>query len=209
MPPNAGINRLLLTLPLVMSLTWSTWPLLPTKVPLDRMQLVQLGRPRLSAEVTSLVLKPCQLLWLRMFSASAWSSSFTLSARAIRNDFFSDMSSRANGLPRPASLSRLPLTNWKSTTSPLKESIEPLPLALPGAKKVFTMEAHCDGVNPAVPQAVSDAGLPLNSVLEPKAEAMPATERVPSGSTFGRCWVSLPAPKNLPFVKPAVPVEKG
>src|SRR5262249_56419354 len=43
----------------------------------------------------------------------------------------------------------------------------------------------------------------------PNGEDNPATDMVPSGSSFGRCCVSLPAPKNLPLAKPAEPVETG
>src|SRR5260370_20837055 len=103
----------------------------------------------------------------------------------------------------------LPLRNLKSTVSRLRKSTEPLPSAAPGARKVFTNEAHCVTVKPEDVHMAVEAGLPLNRALEPKAEAMPEVEMEPSARTLGRCWVSLPAPKNLPSAKPAVPVEKG
>src|SRR5260370_29707408 len=103
----------------------------------------------------------------------------------------------------------LPLRNLKSTVSPLKVSTEPLALAARGARKVFTIARHCGRVKPKVWHPVKEAGLPLNSGLLPNAEAIPAVEMVPSARTLGRCWVSLPAPKNLPLAKAAVPVEKG
>src|SRR5712691_7563576 len=69
------------------------------------------------------------------------------------------------------------------------------------------MVPHCADENPAVMQFATAPG--PNSALEPSAEAMPAVEIVPLASTLGRCWVSLPTPKNVALAYPAEPVEKG
>src|SRR5438552_2815458 len=78
------------------------------------------------------------------------------------------------------------------------------------------MAAHWAVVKPgdsAIQAAVEDLGLvatpPRNSALEPSKEATPAVVIVPSASTRGRCWVSLPAPKKRPAAYPAEPVENG
>src|SRR5260370_34667199 len=110
-----------------------------------------------SADRTSLLLKPSQLLWLKTLMASASNSSLTVSARAMRNCFFKETSLRKQAAPLPPSLCRLPLTSLKSTVSPLRASAVPLPLALPGARKVFTKEAHCAEVKPEDVHSAVDA----------------------------------------------------
>src|SRR5258708_37935381 len=56
-------------------------------------------------------------------------------------------------------------------------------------------------------QAVTAPGPKL--AFKPSADGMPDTEIVPSGSTLGRCWVSLPAPKKRELPKAVVAVETG
>src|SRR5882724_8460901 len=97
--------------------------------------------PRLVAEgdrtlVVSLELKPFQLVWLKTLKASKRNSILTFSALGIVIDLCREASNLANGDPLPASLTRLPLTSWKSTGAPVRPSFAPLPA---GAAKVFWM----------------------------------------------------------------------
>src|SRR5260370_12955308 len=196
MAPKVGVARLLSSFPRCISARCSTWPLLPTSVPLGRMQATVAALPqekkfesieKVKKLVSLLPLKPCQLGWLKRLNASARSSRLTRSARGILKVFFRETSKRPYGDPLPASLLILPLRNWKSTVSPVRGSIAPKLLASAGARKVFWRVAHCAAGAPIAVQAAGAFG--PHSALEPSKEAMPAVEMIPFASTFGRCWV--------------------
>src|SRR5260370_9951713 len=90
--------------------------------------------------VVSLELKEFQLEWLRTLKASNRSSSLMFSALGMEKDLCREASNFVNGAPLPASLTRLPLTNRKSTCCPVTASLAPLKPT--GARKVFWMELH-------------------------------------------------------------------
>src|SRR5229473_1663224 len=71
------------------------------------------------------------------------------------------------------------------------------------------MELHCAAEKPGLAPLQNATAPGPYSAFDPVKDAMPAVDKVPSANTLGRCWVSFPAPKNLPLEKPAVPVEMG
>src|SRR5882724_11000594 len=141
-----------------------------------------------------------------MLKASNRNSSLMFSALGMEKDLCKEASNFTNPEPLAASLPTLPFTNLKSTASPVTASIAPL--LLTGAMKVFWIPLHCAAGKPAAMHLATAPG--PNRALPPSKDAMPEVEMVPSGRTLGRCWVSLPAPKNLPLLpKPELPVERG
>src|SRR6185312_435880 len=216
-------SRLLLTLPFRRSERCSVCPLLPTKVPFGRWQPVQVGSSDSGSVVsTSLLLNEAQLAWLKTLKASNRNSTLMFSYFGIPIVLCNEASNRRNALPLPALRSKPPFASWKSTGSPNASTgpnwqVAPEDVTwtvgehwlAPGIWNVFgTSALQIAAGFPAPRQSLT--AVSLKFALLPSNDPMPATEIVPSGSTFGRCWVSLPAPKNLlPLPNDELPVEIG
>src|SRR5262245_51592203 len=149
------------------------------------MQNVQFAVEPIANESTvSAPLKPPKLKWLNRLKKSARNSTLNLSRDGIGlKTRPTDISTRYSPSVLPALRATFPLTFWKSTTSPLKMSAAPLPLAAAGARNVFGVVGQF-----AAPCAARQAAIPaeLTRKFVAKAPAIPAVLIVPSGSTSGR-----------------------
>src|SRR5580765_1881699 len=103
------------------------------------MQKVQFAVDPIANESTvSEPLNPPKLKWLNKLKKSARSSTLNLSRDGTGlKTLPTDMSTRYSPSVLPALRATFPLTFWKSTTSPLKISAAPRPLAAAGARNVF------------------------------------------------------------------------